>query len=87
LDFGVHRDFNIYKETRLQFRAEMFNIFNHPNFAPYDTSFGTGDPYFGMSKALLDQGSSGSSPGAGGLDSLYALGGPRSIQLALKIFF
>jgi len=87
LDFAFHRDFHIYKEDRLQFRAEMFNVFNHPNFAPYDLNFGNGDPNFGKSTAMLDQGSSGAAAGAGGLSSLYALGAPRSIQLALKLFF
>jgi hypothetical protein len=87
LDFALHRDFPIHKEIKLQFRAEMFNVFNHPNFAPYDLNFGNGDTHFGKSTAMLDQGSSASTPGGGGLDSLYSLGGPRSIQLALKILF
>src|SRR5216683_2745920 len=31
-DFAVHRDFSIHESLKLQFRAEMFNVLNHPNF-------------------------------------------------------
>jgi hypothetical protein len=85
-DFALHRDFPIREGIRLQFRAEMFNLLNHPNFAPFDTSFGT-DPLFGLSTASLGQYLVGPTAGNGGYSSLYNLGGPRSIQLALKLFF
>jgi len=39
-DFGLHKDFPFNERVRLQFRGEFFNIFNHPNFAPPDTSYG-----------------------------------------------
>jgi hypothetical protein len=31
-DFTIHRDFRLGEASRLEFRAEMFNIFNRPNF-------------------------------------------------------
>jgi hypothetical protein len=65
----------------------MFNVLNHPNFAPYNSTFGIGDPYFGQSTAMLNQATSGDSPGDGGLSAQYQSGGPRSIQLALKLSF
>jgi hypothetical protein len=36
---------------------------------------------------MLGSSLSGSSIGAGGFDPLYQIGGPRSIQLALKLRF
>jgi len=49
---GIHNfDLNLYKSfvpkegTRLEIRAEMFNLFNHPRFGTPGTS--VGDPFFG----------------------------------------
>jgi hypothetical protein len=88
-EFAAHREFALRESIKLQFRAEMFNILNHPNFAPYNNKFNGGDAYFGQSTQLLGQSLAGSSGaiGNGGLNSLYQLGGPRSIQLALKLVF
>jgi outer membrane receptor protein involved in Fe transport len=89
-DFAVHRDFSIHESTRLQFRAEMFNVLNHPNFGPPNGQFGMGG--FGLSNQTLAQSLSGgagfgSNLGGGAFSPLYQFGGPRSIQLALKLFF
>jgi hypothetical protein len=89
-DFAVHRDFPIHESIKLQFRAEMFNILNHPNFGPPNGQIGIGA--FGISTVTLGQylsgGSSGSgNVGGGALSPLYQIGGPRSIQLALKLAF
>jgi outer membrane receptor protein involved in Fe transport len=95
-DFAVHRDFPVLEALKLQFRAEMFNILNHPNFAPFDTNFNTSncecpiavaDPYFGQSTQMLNQASTGANAGGGGFNALYQFGGPRSIQMALKLIF
>jgi hypothetical protein len=88
-DFAVHRDFPIHESLKLQFRAEMFNVLNHPNFGPPvgDLQLPSAiNPMFGLSSQLLGQSLSGAR-GAGGLDPLYQLGGPRSIQFALKLIF
>ena len=84
-DFAVHRDFPIYESLRMQFRAEMFNVLNHPNFGPPNAGFGSGG--FGVSNQMLGQSLAGNSVGGGGFSPLYQLGGPRSIQLALKLIF
>jgi len=83
-DFAVHRDFAIHESLKLQFRAEMFNVLNHPNFGQPNSDFGFGG--FGLSNQTLAQ-SLGGNVGNGGFDPLYQLGGPRSIQLALKLSF
>jgi len=84
-DFAVHRDFPIHESLKLQFRAEMFNVLNHPNFAP---PFGgiNSSQTFGVSTQTLDQ-YLGGNVAFGGFDALYQTGGPRSIQLALKLQF
>ena len=33
-DFAIHRHFPIHDSLKLEFRAELFNVLNHPNFAP-----------------------------------------------------
>jgi hypothetical protein len=85
-DFAIHRDFPLHESVKLQFRAEMFNVLNHPNFAqPIGDIF---NPQFGVSTQMLGQSlSNGNVSGGGGLNPLYQFGGPRSIQLALKLFF
>jgi hypothetical protein len=94
-DFAVHRDFPIRENIKLQFRAEMFNVLNHPNFGQpngnfYSPAFG-GPSGFGLSTSILahylDSGGIGSNLGGGAFDPLYQIGGPRSVQLALKLFF
>jgi len=52
---GIHNfDANLYKEftpregMTLQLRAEVFNTFNTPRFAPPDTEFAPGDTSFGL---------------------------------------
>jgi hypothetical protein len=87
-DFAVHRDFPIRESLKLQFRAEMFNALNHPNFAPPAADI-FNKTQFGRSNATLGQYLAGTFAGVagGGLNQLYQIGGPRSIQLALKILF
>jgi len=86
-DFAVHRNFPIRESLNLQFRAEMFNVLNHPNFGPPSGFFGLGG--FGLSSQMLAQSLSfgGATVGSGGFSPLYQIGGPRSIQLALKLTF
>jgi len=84
-DMGVHRDFVFREPLRLQFRAELFNLLNHPNFGPPSGAFGEGG--FGLSSQMLGASLDSGNLGGGSLSSLYQIGGPRSIQLALKLIF
>jgi hypothetical protein len=83
-DFAVHRDFPIRESVKLQFRAEIFNLLNHPNFGPPNGHFGGAG--FGLASNMLGQSLAGGSL-SGGLNPLYQIGGPRSAQFALKLFF
>jgi hypothetical protein len=91
-DFAVHREFPIHESLKLQFRAEMFNVLNHPNFGPPVGNLGGPgpgelNPQFGLSDQMLGQSLAGANLGSGAFDPLFQVGGPRSIQLALKLLF
>jgi hypothetical protein len=83
LDFGVQRLFKLTERLNLHFRSELFNIFNHPNFGNPRSALS--DPLFGVSRQMLGR-SLGSGRG-GGLTPLYQIGGPRSVQFALRLEF
>jgi hypothetical protein len=58
---GIHNfDANLYKEftpregMTLQLRAEVFNTFNTPRFAPPDTEFAPGDSEFGLVESTAE---------------------------------
>ena len=83
-DIGVQRIFRLTETVGLRLRAEFFNILNHPNFGSPTNTLTT--PLFGRSTQTL---ANALGPGGanGGFNPLYQIGGPRSIQLALKLVF
>jgi hypothetical protein len=83
-DVGVQRQFHLSETLGLRFRAEFFNLFNHPNFGSPTNSLVS--PLFGYSTQTLAN-SLGAGGANGGFSPLYQIGGPRSIQLALKLQF
>jgi hypothetical protein len=83
-DVAFQRQFRFSERFNLRFRAEFFNIFNHPNFGSPNNNLT--DPLFGHSTQTLAS-SLGSGGANGGFNPLYQIGGPRSVQLALKLAF
>jgi hypothetical protein len=83
-DMVEQRIYRITERTGLRFRAEFFNILNHPNFASPTNTITS--PLFGRSTQTLANGL-GAGGANGGFNPLYQIGGPRSIQLALKLQF
>jgi outer membrane receptor protein involved in Fe transport len=84
-DLSITKGFRFRERLTTQFRAEFFNVLNHPNFAnPYGGSngFGNNDPSspsnFGCGCATPDQ--------AAG-NPVLGSGGNRAIQLGLKLLF
>jgi hypothetical protein len=85
-DVGIHRNFQIREALKLEFRAELFNVTNHPNFGPPTADISNTDQ-FGQSNQMFGRALAGSNIGGGAFNPLYQTGGPRSVQLALKLQF
>jgi hypothetical protein len=84
LDLGLHKTVKASERFSVQFRAEFFNVLNHPNFAAPAASGNnllTAGSSFGLSQEMANSSSGGL------LLPLFNSGGPRSIQLALKLLF
>lgn len=79
VDLSIGRRFPLTERLTLQFRADAFNVLNHPNFANPPAQPDAG-PSTLLSSEMLNQ-------GLGGLNPLFQEGGPRSLQLSLKILF
>jgi hypothetical protein len=83
-DFSLAKNFHFGETKRVQFRAEFFNIFNHPNFAnPYggQNGFGLNDP------SVQPFGCGCATPDVAAANPAVGSGGPRSIQLGAKFIF
>jgi len=78
VDLSIGRKFPIGERVQLQFRADAFNLLNHPNFA---------NPYGYVPFAVYLKSPYMLNRGLGGLNSLFQQGGPRSLQLSLKLSF
>jgi hypothetical protein len=79
VDLSVGRKFPLTDRVNLQFRTDAFNVLNHPNFANPSAFIGLGASML-RSSSMLSQ-------GLGGLNPLFQQGGPRSLQLSLKLNF
>jgi hypothetical protein len=76
----LRRGFNLAERVELDVRTEYFNVFNHPMFgAPGATE---PDSELGIAGSRL-----ATAEPSGGQSPLYALGGPRSAQFAIKLMF
>jgi len=79
VDVSLARQFLLTERLHLQFRTDAFNLFNHPNFTNPLALIGS-DPRFLESQSMLNQ-------GLGGLNPLFQEGGPRSLQISLRLTF
>jgi carboxypeptidase family protein len=79
VDFSIGRKFSVTERVNLQFRADAFNLFNHPNFTN-PSGYLSGGPSLLLSQETLNN-------GLGGLNPIFQQGGPRSLQLSLRLAF
>lgn len=84
IDFALRRQFSFSERLKLQLRAEAFNLLNRANFGNPNNVLA--NPMFGQSTQTLAR-SLGTGGINGGLSPLYQIGGPRSVQLAVKLLF
>jgi hypothetical protein len=86
-DAAVQRTFPVYEHLHLQFRAEAFNILNHPNFGALNVACGTSTAGAVCNNTLMGQATNTLSNALTGAASIYQQGGPRSLQFALRLEF
>ena len=78
INAAFRRDIHLYRSFNMQMRAEAFNIFNHPDLGYIDPVLT--NQLFGQATLLLNQSLGSSGP-------LYQPGGPRSVQVSLRLHF
>ena len=88
IDFSVSKNFHFGERMKAQFRAEMFNVFNHPNFAnPNGATSGYGQGAFADPSAVGIFGCSCATPDGAAFNPVLGSGSARAIQLGLKFTF
>jgi hypothetical protein len=85
MDFSLQRDFPIHERIHLRFQADMFNVFNHPSFGPPSTSLN--GAAFGTATAMANSALGANINQGAGFNPIFATGGPRNFQFALKLSF
>jgi hypothetical protein len=85
VDLAMRRDISLRNNVNLQLRAEAFNLFNQASFAQPTNALSSG--VFGQPTKTLASGLGAGGVAGGGFSPLYQVGGPRSIQLALRLQF
>jgi len=90
VDASVTKSFKVTERFSAQFRAEFFNVLNHPDFVNPAGGPGGGGASLNPSRA----GSTGSglgyvtnTPDIAGSNPVLGSGGPRAMQLGLKLIF
>ena len=79
VDVSLLRKLSFTDKLALDLRVDAFNLLNHPNFS-------SPLAYVGLGPAYL-QSTTTANAGLGGLNPLFQQGGPRSLQLSLKLVF
>ncbi len=84
LDLALRRKFQFSERASVQFRLEAFNALNHANFG--DPVRFLASPLFGQPVSMLNLMLGSGTPNSG-LAPALQMGGPRSVQLGLRLEF
>lgn len=84
LDVAIHRAISLAGRTTIELRAEVFNVLNHPDLS--DPIRFLDNPIFGESASMLNLRLGNGAPGSGAAPAFQS-GGPRAMQLTLRIRF
>jgi hypothetical protein len=84
LDMALHRAFSLLGKSTIEFRAEVFNVLNRP--ALSDPIRFLNNPLFGESASMLNLRLGNGAPGSGGAPAFQS-GGPRAVQMTLRLRF
>lgn len=88
MDLSITKNFKFHERVNAQFRAEMFNVLNHPNFAnPYGGTNGYGVGAFADPSAPGAFGCGCATPDNASFNPVLGSGSNRAIQLGLKFTF
>ena len=84
-DFSIIKSWRLHEGMNLQFRGEIFNILNHPNFT---NPFGVGGQLGNVDPSSpASFGYASETPDVAAANPVIGSGGPRAIQLGLKFIF
>jgi hypothetical protein len=83
LDLGIRRAIPITERMSLTLSAQAYNVANHPNFANPSPLEGANlaSPNFGIVTEMLNQSFGGA------VNSLFRTGGPRSVEISVRLRF
>jgi hypothetical protein len=88
LDLSVTKDWKFSERFKAQFRAEFFNVLNHPSFAnPYGGTSGYGPGAFDDPSSIGSFGCGCATPDQAGGNPVVGSGSNRAMQLGLKLSF
>ena len=88
MDLSIYKTWTFTEKISAQFRAEFFNVLNHPEFAnPYGGRNGylNNDPTIGTTSGTFGCGCT--TPDAAATNPVVGTGGARDIQFGLKLTF
>lgn len=88
VDLSFSKGFKFGERLKAQFRVEMFNVFNHPEFAnPWGGTSGYGQGAFADPSVTSQFGCGCATPDNASFNPVLGSGSNRAIQLGLKFLF